>query len=82
MNGNIYVRVDHDGHLTRDPRCTVEEQHSANFIVIQKDGELVVWKDRYGRAGVVVTKAQADARALDHLDIAQGRKGSREIYRY
>lgn len=76
---NVYVRVSHDGRLSRDPRCTVEEQHAANFIVVRVEGRLVIWKDRYGRTGRVVSGPEADNRAYDHVEVAMGRKSSRSM---
>lgn len=82
MNGKVYVRVDHEGRLSRSERATLEEQHAANFIVVFDGDRYLVWKDRYGDPGVVLTKAEADARALDHLDVADGRKKPKEIYAF
>jgi hypothetical protein len=76
----IYVRVSHDGRLSRDPRATSQEVREANFIVVQKDDQFVVQKDRYGSTGRVLTKTEADARAFDHVDVAQGRKSSKTIF--
>jgi hypothetical protein len=78
----IYVRVSHDGRLSRDSRASSQELREANFVVIQQGDDLVIWKDRYGVNGSVTTKADADARAFDHVDVAQGRKSSKSIFRF
>lgn len=78
----IYVRVSHDGRLSRDARATSQELREANFVVIQQGDDLVIWKDRYGASGEVVTKQYADERAFDHVDVSQGRKTSRSIFKF
>lgn len=79
---SIYVRVSYDGRLSRSSRASVHELHEANFVVIQQGDDLVIWKDRYGASGEVVTKEEADKRAFDHVDVAQGRKTSRSIFKF
>jgi hypothetical protein len=78
----IYVRVSHDGRLSRDTRATSQELREANFIVVQQGDDFVIWKDRYGASGKVVTRTEADQRAFDHVDVSQGRKPSSSILRF
>ena len=79
---NVYVRVSHDGRLSRDPRPSNVELHDAHFVVIKQGDDLVIWKDLYGVAGTVVTKEYADTRAFDYVDVSQGRKTSRSIFKF
>ena len=78
----VYVRVNFQGNLSRNERMTVREAHEANFVVVWKDDKLFVWKDRYSDYKGELTRAEADSRAHDFVDVARGDKKASIIYQF
>lgn len=74
-----HVAVLADGTVVLAPKLTAYDAHRCVLIVVKdEDGRLLVWKDREGERGVIVTAEEAHALARDR---AAGASTSKTLQR-